>query len=143
MAKLTRHDFSGIHDALNKMIIAEVKAELDLLPEKSIEADGIVPLCRIVLSPDCDYEPRDVAAEKVYVNDDGNICIVDRNDDDEWILEEDCDCLDLSDFSYLIDCIAGKADGDGMHNLINASFRHCGYVAEYALKRAIDKCVTV
>ena len=33
MTKMIRHDYGAIHDALNKMILAEVKAALELLPE--------------------------------------------------------------------------------------------------------------
>ena len=67
MAKMIRHDFGSIHDALNKMIIAEVKAALELLPEKCIREEGAT-LCRIIVGPDSDYSPRDIAVDEVWVD---------------------------------------------------------------------------
>lgn len=117
MAKILSTDFCSMMAAMNHMIISEVKKALALLPDKRIEADGDVSLCRLVLSPSCDYEPRDVAAEKVYLDDDGYICIVDKNDTDEWTIEGDCDCLDITDFEYLICQIADKLEGDDEHDV--------------------------
>lgn len=112
MAKILSTDFCSMMAAMNHMIISEVKKALALLPGKCIETTDQVPLCRLVLSPSCDYEPRDVAVEKAYLDEDGYICIVDRNDDDVWIIEGDCDCLDISDFDYLISQVVKKLEGD-------------------------------
>jgi hypothetical protein len=71
MAKMIRHDFGGIHDALNKMIIAEVKAALEQLPGKRIEGGS---LCRVVVSPGCDYEPRDLCVDKVWIGEENILC---------------------------------------------------------------------
>lgn len=117
MAKILSTNFGSMMAAMNHMIISEVKKALALLPGRSIETTDCVPLCRLVLSPSCDYEPRDVAAEKVYLDDDGYICIVDRNDKDEWTIEGDCDCLDITDFEYLISQIADKLDDDEEHDV--------------------------
>lgn len=146
MAKMIRHDFGNIHDALNKMIISEVKAALEHLPGKEIEGDS---LCRVIVSPDCDYEPRDLCVKKVWIGGENILCfsgtenhgsfIVD--DDDHWT--EYDDLLDITDFGYLIDQIAEQVEGDATYNLPNRSVTACGYVAEHALKQAVEKTVTV
>ena len=154
MAKFIRHDYSAIHDALNKMIIAEVKAALMELPEKCIREEGSA-LCRIIIGPDCDYSPRDIAVDEVWVDEkDGLLHIYGRDlthedcydinwadnvEPDEWT--EDDDLYDITDFEYLIDQIAEQADGDGTVNIANKSFVTCGYVAEFALRRAAQKTI--
>lgn len=147
MAKITFHDFGSIHDALNDMIIAEVKAALELLPEKRIE-DG--SLCRVVVSPNCDYDPRDLCVEKVWLDEDGTLCfsgtenhgsfIID-DDSDEWT--ENDDLLDITDFEYLIEQIAAKVNDDGHHVLPNKAFLICGFVPELALIHEADNLITV
>ena len=145
MAKLVRHDFGSIHDALNKVIIGEVKAALGLLPEKSIEADNVA-LCRVVISPNGDYVPQDVAVWYVKLDEgSGQLVIGGKPGMDDRITEyyEDDDFLDITDFAYLIDQIAAKLDGDGAYNLPNSSFMVLGYSAESSLRYAAERVVTV
>ena len=145
MAKLIRHDFGSIHDALNKVIIGEVKAALGLLPEKSIEADNVA-LCRVVISPNGDYVPQDVAVLYVKLDEgSGQLVIGGKPGMDDRITEyyEDDDFLDITDFAYLIDQIAAKLDGDGTYNLPNSSFMVLGYSAESSLRYAAERVVTV
>ena len=149
MAKMIRHDFGSIHDALNKMIIAEVKAALELLPEREIGATNGLPLCRIVVSDNVDYKPENLGVTRIWLDDEGKLhfqafvyvhdCVEDVSD---W--DEDCaDWLDITDFEYLIDQIAEQVEGDAAYNLPNGSVLTCGYVAEFALKQAMQKTVTV
>lgn len=145
MAELVRHDFGSIHDALNKVIIGEVKAALGLLPEKSIEADNVA-LCRVVISPNGDYVPQDVAVWYVKLDEgSGQLVIGGKPGMDDRITEyyEDDDFLDITDFAYLIDQIAAKLDGDGTYNLPNSSFMILGYSAESSLRYAAERVVTV
>jgi hypothetical protein len=148
MAKMIRHDFGGIHDALNKMIIAEVKAALERLPEKCIATkDWRVPLCRIVVSYGDDYNPTDLGVRRVWLDEGGelNFSEYTANQDKGGIYDytENDDLLDITDFDYLIDQIAEQVDGDATYNLPNGSVLTCGYVAELALKQAVEKTVMV
>jgi hypothetical protein len=148
MAKMIRHDFCGIHDALNKMIIAEVKAALELLPEKCIATkDWRVPLCRIVVSDPFDYNPTDLGVRRVWLDEGGelNFSEYTANQDEDGIYDytENEDLLDITDFGYLIDQIAEQVEGDATYNLPNRSLLTCGYVAEFALKQEVEKTVTV
>lgn len=114
MGKIISTDFGSIHDALNKMIIAEVKAALELLPEKCIEVESNASLCRIVVSPGCDYQPRDVSVRKVWL-DEGGLHITGFDGDERtWTTDydEDDDWLDITDFQYLIGQIAEKVEGE-------------------------------
>ncbi len=156
MAKMIRHDFGGIHDALNKMIIAEVKAALELLPEKCIREEGAT-LCRIIVGPDSGYSPRNIAVDEVWVDEKDELhiygrdvtaeaCGLDQNvadnvEPDEWTEQDDL--YDITDFGYLIDQIAEQVEGDATYNLPNRSLLTCGYVAELTLKQAMEKTVTV
>ena len=123
MAKIIRHDFGGIHDALNKMILTEVKAALELLPEKRIEGDS---LCRVVVSPECDYEPRDLCVEKVWINDKGILCFTGTENHGSFVVDDDPepwtendDLLDITEFGYLIDRIAEKVEGGKTYDLLD------------------------
>jgi len=149
MAKMIRHDFGGILDALNKMIVAEVKAALELLPEKEIAAEGDVPLCRIVVSDNADYKPENLGVTRIWIDDEGKLhfqafvyvqdCIEDVSD---W--DEDCaDWLDITDFAYLIDQIAAKVEGDKTYSLPTRCLMTCGYAVELELGTAVEKTVTV
>jgi len=147
MAKMIRHNFGAIHDALNKMIIAEVKAALELLPEKKVEGDS---LCHVVVSPNGDYEPRDLCVEKVWLDEDGILCFSGTENHGSYIVDDDPDAwtenddlLGISDFAYLIDQIAEQVDGDRTYNLPNKSLLTAGYVTELSLKQAAEKLVTV
>lgn len=156
MAKMIRHDYGSIQEAMNKMIVAEVKTALERLPEKCIREEGHT-LCRIVIGPNADYSPRNVAVDEVWVDEkDGLLHIYGRDlthedcfdqnwadnvEPDEWT--ENDDLLDITDFAYLIDQIAEQAEGDETYNLPNESVLTCGYVAELSLKQAIEKIVTV
>lgn len=151
---MIRHDFSSIHDALNKMIVAEVKAVLSLLPEQDIEGPS---LCRIVVSGGDDYEPKDVAVDRVWLHkdrlyfyghimplpDDGNIepDEFEGGEGDEETTETDW--LDITDFGHLIDQIAEKVEGDKTYHLSTMSLMTCGYAAELELGTAVEKTVTV
>lgn len=154
MAKFIRHDFGSIHDALNKMIVAEVKAALSLLPEQEMEGPS---LCRIVVSDGNDYEPKDVAVDRVWLHkgrlyfyghimplpDDGNIepDEFEGGEGDEETAETDW--LDITDFGYLIEQIAEKVEGDKTYNLPNMSLLTCGYVAEKDVVNKTEYVVTV
>jgi hypothetical protein len=144
MAKIIRHDYSVIHDALNNMIVAEVKAALSLLPEKSIEADKVA-LCRVVISPNGDYVPQDVAVWYVKLDEDsGQLVIGGKPGMDDRITEyyEDDDFLDITDFGYLITQIADKVE-DGKTAAEKRRIQwavHKG-VLEDALKVAAQKIV--
>ena len=154
MAKMIRHDFGAIHDALNKMIIAEVKAALRLVPEQEYQKPS---MCRIVVSDGNDYEPKDVAVDMIWLHkgklyfdghimplpDDGNIDPeqFEGGEGDEETAETDW--LDITDFAYLIDQIAEQVEGDKTYNLPNKSLLTAGYVTEPSLKQAVEKLVTV
>ena len=145
---MIRHEYGSIHDALNKMIIAEVKAALELLPEKKMEADDWrVPLCRIVVSDGYDYNPTDLGVRRVWIDKGGELCFSEytANQDEDGIYDhtENDDLLDITDFEYLIDQIAEQVDGDKTYNLPNKSVMTAGYVTELSLKQAVEKLVTV
>lgn len=143
MATLIRHDYGAIHEALNKMIIAEVKAALELLPEKKIKTDGPVPLCRVVVSDSAEYEPVDASVTKVWLEKDGTLCFLGTVHGCSGLFTEDDDLLDITDFDYLIDQIAEQVEGDGTYNLPNVSLLTAGYMAAQSLKSEIEKLVTV
>ena len=144
MAKMMRHDYGAILDALNKMILAEVKAALELLPEKTMEGGS---LCRIVVSDGFDYNPTDLGVRRVWLDEGGelNFSEYTANQDEDGIYDhtENDDLLDITDFGYLIDQIAEQVEGDKTYNLPNKSLLTCGYVAEMALKQVVEKTVTV
>ena len=153
MAKMIRHDFGGIHDALNKMIIAEVKAALELLPGKRIEWNRKTPLCHIVLSCNDVYIPREVEVLGASIGSEtmpeyDGLVIHGRNADDNtsvgilWY-EDETDWLDITDFAYLIDQIAEQVEGDATYSLSTMSLLTCGYAAELELGTAVEKTVTV
>ena len=124
MAKFIRHDYGAIHDALNKMIVKEVKAALELLPEKCITTDDWhVSLCRIVVSSAFDYNPIDLGVRRVWLDKDGDLCFSEytANQDEDGIYDmtEDDDLLDITDFGYLIDQIAEKVEGGETHQLFS------------------------
>lgn len=148
MAKMIRHDYCAIHDALNKMILAEVKAALSLLPEKCITTDDYrVPLCRIVVSNSFDYYPIDLGVRRVWMDKEGDLCFSEytavQDEDGIYDMTEDADLLDITDFGYLIDQIAEKVEGDKTYNLPNMSLLTCGYVAEKDVVNKTESVVTV
>jgi len=156
MANMVKHDFGGILNALNNMIIAEVKAALERLPEMCIREDGH-SLCRIIIGSNGDYSPRNVAVDEVWVDEkDGLLHIYGRDlthedcfcqnwadnvEPDEWTEEDSL--YDITDFDYLINQIAEQTDGNKTYNLPNASLQTCGHVAKRSLMKAIKKTVTV
>lgn len=101
---------------MNHMIISETKKALALLPDKCIEAADSVPLCHAILSPDVDYNPRDVSVRKAWLDESGCLNITGYDGDERtWTSdynEEDTDWYDISDFWYLISQIAEKIEGD-------------------------------
>ena len=148
MAKMIRHDYCAIHDALNKMILAEVKAALSLLPEKCITTDDYrVPLCRIVVSNSFDYYPIDLGVRRVWMDKEGDLCFSEytavQDEDGIYDMTEDADLLDITDFGYLIDQIAEKVEGDKTYNLPNMSLLTCGDVAEKDVVNKTESVVTV
>lgn len=146
MAKFIRHDYSAIHDALNKMIIAEVKAALMELPDKEFETDGRVPLCHVVASSGFDYCPRDLSVKRVWLNDDNELCFseytAEEDEGDVYTWTEDDDMLDITDFGYLIGRIAEQVESDETVNIANKSFETNGWVvAEFTLRTAAQKTI--
>ena len=146
MAKITFHDFGAIHYALNKMIIAEVKAALELLPEKRMEADGPASLCRIVVSHSSDYDPADVGVRRAWIDKDGDLCFSEytagQDDDGIYDYTEDDDLLDITDFKYLIEQIAEVFDGKGEHVLPNRACR-ISEDPDLAIRLSLKKLITV
>lgn len=144
---MIRHDYSAIHEALNKMIIAEVKAALELLPGKCISVDAWKgeSLCRIVVSDVDDYQPVDASVTKVWLADAGKISIIATVDGVSGLFTEDeTDWLDIADFGYLIDQIAEQVPDVGkQYHLANESILTAGCVTELSLKQAVEKLVTV
>ena len=113
MAKIITTDFGAIHDALNRIIIGEVKAALQLVPGKRISWDGKTPLCSIILSPNEEYIPREVEVLGAYIDEQSpdksdTLRIEGRNIDHAkdsigilwW---ENTDWIDITDFHYLIE----------------------------------------
>jgi len=141
MAKFIRHNYSAIHEALNKMIVAEVKAALMELPGKAIKKDGDVPLCRIVVSNIDNYWPENVAVNMVTLDAAGELHVFGVSEQYGGCLfdEDDVDMLDITNFAYLIDQIAEKVHGDKTVNLINRAVVVAGMVPELDLKAAIDR----
>lgn len=146
MAKMIRHDYGAIHDALNKMILAEVKAALELVPGKCISVDAWKgeSLCRIVVSGVDDYQPVDASVTKAWLADAGKISIIATVDGVSGLFTEDeTDWLNITDFAYLINQIAEQVEGDKTYNLPNKSLLTAGYVTELSLKQAMEELVTV
>ena len=132
MKSIITNDFCDIQKALNKLIIGEVKAALRLLPDMMFKDKHRHTLCRIVVSPDCDYSPRDLSVKEVWLDDD-DLLHIEGEEGDEWANEsewtEDDDMLDISDFGYLIGQIVDSLP-DGEYDLTNAEDRQ-------ALKEAV------
>ena len=129
MTKITTSDFGAIHDALNKLIIGEVKAALRLVPEEMHQGAS---LCRIVASGNGDYAPKDVAVDCVWLHHDqlnfsGHIMQPDwrdpNDDPEEYEGNEDDDLLDISDFKYLIEQLKDMMP-DGEYDLTNGADLH-------------------
>ena len=135
MAKITTSDFGAIHEALNKMIIGEVKEALKLVPEQMHQGAS---LCRIVVSDGADYAPKDVAVDRVWLNNgklyfDGHVMPPDwrdPNDDPEEFEggegdEENAETywLDITDFQYLIEQLK-ELIPDGEYDLTNGADLH-------------------
>ena len=96
---------------LNKVIVREVKDALSLLPDKEISGKH---LCRVIVGPDADYEPRDLTVDKVWLNEDGDLCFSGVDEcyagtaENEWT--EYDSLYDITDFHYLITQIAAMVD---------------------------------
>lgn len=136
------------------MIIAEVKTALMELPEKCIREEGHT-LCRIIIGPNGDYSPRNIAVDEVWVDEkDGLLHIYGRdltNNDcsdqnwadnvepDEWTEEDDL--YDITDFDYLIDQIEEQMEGDRVVHLPDRSLLTCGYNTELSLHRAVCQII--
>lgn len=123
MAKITTSDFGAIHDALNKMIIGEVKAALRLVPGKRIEWNGQVSLCRIVLSDNDNYNPVDASVTKVWLDADDHLEIYGTVHGTTGWFSEDDDLLDISDFKHLIEQLKDMMP-DGEYDLTNGADLH-------------------
>ncbi len=136
MAKIITTDFSAIQDALNRIIIGEVKAALRLVPEQMHQGAS---LCRIVVSDGGNYATKDVAVDMVWLHHDklyfsGHIMPPDwrdPNDDPEQFEggegdeeNDETDWLDITDFHYLIEQLKDlMPESEYPHNLTNASDR--------------------
>lgn len=120
-------DFSAMHDAINKIIISEVKAAMRLLPGKKIGEQYARPkdapsLCRIVVSDIDNYYPRDMSVWAVWLDNEDKLHVAGGEDGEDIFptdyTEEDADWLDITDFQYLIEQIADQLPTDGKeHNL--------------------------
>jgi len=143
MTKFIRHDFGGIRIALSNMIIAEVKAALELLPGKCVETDKTdFPLCRVVVSGIDDYKPMDASVTKAWLADEGKLYIIAAvHGVSELFKEDDTDWLDITDFGYLIDQIAEQVEGDRTVNLPTKTVLTCDIAPELELKTAIEKTI--
>ena len=114
MAKFITTDFGKIHDALNILILNEVREAIRLLPQEWMKGQS---LCRIVVSKTDDYAPKDVAVDNIWVNNgkiyfDGHIMPPpnDANIEPEQYEgdEDNTDWIDITDFQYLISQIKDK-----------------------------------
>ena len=143
MAKFIRHDFGAIHEALNKMIIAETKTALMELPDKEFETESATPLCRVVVSRDSNYHPCDLRVRRVWLNDDNELCFseytAEEDEDDVYTWTEDDDMLDITDFGYLIDQIAQKVEEDKTVYIVNKRIAACEIAPELDLGTAIHR----
>lgn len=129
MAKFITTDFGKIHDALNILILNEVKEALKLLPEEWMEGPS---LCRIVVSKVDDYAPKDVAVDNIWVNKnkiyfDGHIMPIpdDANIEPEQYEgdEDDTDWIDITDFQYLISQIRDKLPEEETYTISNKGYK--------------------
>lgn len=129
MARIITTDFGAIHDALNRLIIGEVKEALRLVPEQMYQGTN---LCRIVVSGNTDYAPKDVAVDCVWL-DNNNLCFsghlplpdyADDNDEAEQYEggeEDGTDWLNITDFHYLIEQLKDlMPENEDCHVLANA-----------------------
>lgn len=146
MKKIKTTDFGAIHNALNKMILGEVKRVLELVPEKWMEGPS---LCRIVVSKDGDYEPKDVAVDTVWLHedklyfdghimplpDDGNV------EPEQFDGGEECctDWLDITDFQYLIEQAKDKIPAEALEKADPISLTHYGEMN--AVREALEKTI--
>lgn len=143
MTTIKTHQYQYILDELNRTILAETKAALALLPDKSI-SDERFSLCRIVVSRQDEYHPRDISVSEVWIDEeDGLLHILGREqpasgssadldanieiEETEWT--EDDDLLNIIDFRYLIDQIAEELDDDKSHDVRCPSRIHLSYFA--------------
>ena len=118
MAKIITSNFSVIHDALNRMIINEVKQALRWLPDKQVCSSDDAPLCRIVITSSDDYQPRDLRVSLVSLCEDDSLIIVGRYSDDTsefptQYYEDECDWLCITDFHHLINHVRDLLPDDG------------------------------
>lgn len=143
MAKFIRHDYGAIQEALNKMIVAETKAALMELPDKEFETKGRIPLCRVVVSSDFDYNPIDMSVKRVWLDGDGDLCFSEytheEDEDGEYTFSEYDYLLDITDFAYLIDQIEENVQSDDTVNLINRSVVVAGKVPQLDLEATINR----
>ena len=148
MAKMIRHDYGAIHEALNNMIVAEVKAWLEQMPEKRMEGGS---LCRVVVSPNGDYEPRDLCVEKVWLDDDGMLCFSGTENHGSYIVDDDPDAwtenddlLDITDFAYLIDQMVEQLEmPEGAWYIMEGYMASCCHRTKEYVKQAIEKEVMI
>lgn len=129
MAKFITTDFGKIHDALNILILNEVKEAVKLLPEEWMEGPS---LCRIVVSKVDDYAPKDVAVDNIWLNKnkiyfDGHIMPLpeDANIEPEQYEgdEDDTDWIDITDFQYLISQIRDKLPEEETYTISNKGYK--------------------
>lgn len=148
MAKFIRHDFGAIHEALNKLIIAEVKTALMELPGKCICWDGKTPLCHIVLSPNEAYIPRDMSVIEAHIAQEkelgGALVVAGYNEDNRerfainWF-EDETDWINITDFGNLIDQIAQKVEEDKTVYIVNKAIPELD--PEFDIRTAIHRTI--
>lgn len=137
--KVIVSDFSAMQNALNKIIIAELKAALKLVPDQKIGEQYArnmddPSLCRIVVSEGEDYYPRDLAVWKAWLDNEGKLHVAGGTDGETIFAteytEDDAFWMDITDFQYLIEQLKGLMPDDGkVHNLrtdaqIASDFNH-------------------
>ena len=121
MAKIITTDFGAIHDALNKLIIGEVKAALRLVPGKKIESEDFTSLCRLVVSDADNYAPEDVGVTSAWLDKDDRLCFIATCEGCSGLFSEDDDMLDITDFHYLIEQLKDlMPESEYPHILTNA-----------------------
>ena len=123
MRKFHTISFEAMQQMLNQVIIGEVKSALEKQPGKAVMASRTGhSLCRIVISPNGDYCPTDLAVKKVWLDDKGKLNIRGKQslpgwaeanlpdyepEESDW--DEEDDLLNITDFQYMLDCLDEQA----------------------------------
>lgn len=124
MATIRTHNYGAMLKELNRIIIAEVKAALQLLPKKEIGGPQCgESLCRVIVGPEYDYYPRDLSVRHVWLNGEGKLCF-DGYESHNGVLtdyltqwDEHDSLYDITDMEYLVSLIADCVKGDKAHDV--------------------------